>query len=157
MNHRLYCTQDNPAHTVKVGPRLYTGPSDVPDVRLEVECPAWCVQDHAEDFQPGNPRCLLDDFHESEEILVVPPGVVRGDKVEPLAQLRASLMVHTTDGETHPDAASIHMRLDEYWDAYADMGVEEADDLIQQLQEYTARFKELRDHLAAVKERLHEA
>lgn len=135
--------------TVCVGPRRYRGPAEVPGVILEVECPDWCAEDHTADYANDCPRRLADDFHESDPIFVIPPPSPIGGNCEVQAVLMARLMVHTTEGGLSPDAATIHMPMDG-WDGAVDLGVAEADDLIEQLTVYTARLRLMRDQLAAI-------
>ncbi|MCX4780123.1 DUF6907 domain-containing protein [Streptomyces sp. NBC_01264] len=135
--------------TVRVGPRRYQGPGAVPGLVLQVECPDWCAEDHTADWANGTHRRLSDDFHESAPICVVPMRAPSGDFPDVQALLTARLMVHTTEGGLAPDAAVIFVSLDG-WDNTVDMGVEETDDLIAQLTDYTARLRLMRDQLAAI-------
>ncbi|MFG2596692.1 DUF6907 domain-containing protein [Streptomyces sp. NPDC048462] len=150
MIHRLLYSPGETGAPVQTAPRCYRGPADLPDCVVEVECPSWCAEDHAVPVAPGVPRFLDDDFHVSAPITVVPPPEVHGSDVSLLPQLTARLMAHTIEGGVMLGAASIHMELGTSVDAYADLDVAGADDVLRQLREYVVGLQQMRDALAAV-------
>ncbi|MEU6312365.1 hypothetical protein [Streptomyces sp. NPDC047014] len=107
-------------------------------------CPAWCAVDHGS-------APLEDVFHRSGRIRVVPPADCSApDEQAIVPQLTAHLVEYEvpTPGEA---AAVINLELDDHpADRVAELDVAEADALLAQLADYTARLQKMRDQLAAI-------
>jgi len=124
--------------------RTYTGPTLDRTGTCTVTCPEWCVVDH--DYWEDKAD---DMFHVSEEVVIVPPADPAASAESAIVpQMRADLMMHSTGREK--DDVSILLRLDEYGLRAVDLDVAAADDVLAQLEEYTAGFRRLRDLLAEV-------
>lgn len=123
--------------------RKYTGPT-MAGGKATVECPDWCVVDHA--YWDDK---VDDMFHHGAPIEIIPPKEPAPLDGSPLVpQLMAELMVHSTD--PRPCAASVYLRLDEHWDRAVDLDVAGVDGLLAQVDAYRAGLVKMRGQLAAI-------
>ncbi|MBT2493683.1 hypothetical protein J7E96_35325 [Streptomyces sp. ISL-96] len=123
--------------------KTYTGPT-LGGATATVECPDWCVTDHAY----WDDR-VDDMFHHSAPIEITPPKDPAPLAGRPLVpQLEADLMLHSTD--PRPCAASVYLRLDEHNNRAVDLDVPGVDKLLAELDRYRAGLVLMRERLAAI-------
>lgn len=106
-----------------------------------VQCPDWCVLDHSTDPWVGTE----DFFHRGAEVSVPAPPGARPQYAEPLLQ------THLVDHCNNPEWSCVAI-------GTADRGfdletVEQVDAYLARLKTYTAAVEEMRDRLAAIKEK----
>ena len=105
-----------------------------------VDCPSWCVVDHSEDPWIGTE----DFFHRSEDHEVpIPAGAKPCDS--PFL-----VSAHLVDHCNNPEWSCISVGpTDRGFDLET---VEQVDEYLAHLKQFTAAFEEMRDRLAAIKE-----
>lgn len=103
-------------------------------------CPSWCVVDHG-DVEPE------DVFHRSNVIALVPPRDCYGSR-DVIPQMRAHLVSYERPDEYGQPCISVD--LDDRMESYTELDVAEADNMIRQMEAYTAQLRVWRDQLATL-------
>ncbi|MFD3521648.1 DUF6907 domain-containing protein [Streptomyces sp. NPDC058653] len=122
--------------------RKYTGPT-VAGGEATIECPDWCVTDHAYWDDQAD-----DCFHKSAVLEVVPPRdrVVTARLVHP--PLAANLSLHSTAKE--PAAACVWLAVGESVADGVELNVAGVDKLLAEVDRFRAGLVEQRELLAAI-------
>lgn len=122
--------------------RTYTGPTVAGGVAT-IECPAWCVTDHAywDD-------CADDCFHQSDALeVLLPRDRNRAPKALP-GVLETTLRMHSTDPA--PSAAIVWVELNGRTDESVELDLPGVDKLLEAVDSYRAGLVELRGLLAGI-------
>lgn len=121
----------------------YTGPLPSGEV-VTVECPEWCVIDHGDDPP-------MDIFHRGPLAFMVPPAALSTPPETAIVrQMLAHLVLPAVPQEG--ERVCISLDLDDCMVRYTELDVEQADNMLAQLREYTERLQTMRDQLAAIHE-----
>ncbi|GGK14569.1 hypothetical protein GCM10011583_53160 [Streptomyces camponoticapitis] len=122
--------------------RTYTGPT-LAGGESTIECPDWCVTDHAYWEDTAD-----DCFHKGEVLEVEPPR----DRAEPARlvhpPLAANLMLHSTAKE--PAAACVWLAVSESVADRVELNVAGVDKLLAEVDRFRAGLVEQRELLAAI-------
>lgn len=102
-------------------------------------CPSWCVEDHQDDSP-------ADVFHRSERIAIVPPPDIYCEPGDRVPQMVAHLVSYEEPDEYGQPCISVD--LDDRLISYTELDVPAADNMIRQLEAYTAGLRVMRDRLA---------
>lgn len=107
---------------------------------LPFKCPPWCAVDHSQDPWIGTE----DFFHRSEDAVApIPAGAKPCDA-------KFLVSAHLVDHCNNPEWSCISVgTTDRGFDLET---VEQADEYLAHLKQFTAAFEEMRDRLAAIKE-----
>ncbi|MEV5131658.1 hypothetical protein AB0K87_14420 [Streptomyces sp. NPDC053705] len=123
--------------------RSYTGPTVAGGVST-IECPSWCVTDHAYWDDQAD-----DCFHQSAPLEVaVPRDRVRSGTRPLPGVLETTLRLHSTDPA--PSAALVWLEMNERTDDSVELDLAGVDKLLSSLDSYRAGLLELRGLLAGI-------